>query len=57
MTASFVRHAQSVFNATGLRVRDPHLTDAGRAAARAMQPCKVDVVICSPLAREPLRVT
>jgi broad specificity phosphatase PhoE len=46
----FLRHCQSVFNATGLKVCDVELSEFGKQQASTIHG-PVDVVICSPLKR------
>jgi broad specificity phosphatase PhoE len=46
----FLRHCQSVFNATGLQVPDIELSEAGKQHASTITG-QFDIVICSPLKR------
>ena len=50
MPISFLRHCQSIFNATGLMAPDIGLSEAGKQHASTITG-KFDVVICSPLQR------
>lgn len=47
---TLIRHAQSIFNATGLRERDPKITNTGVAQATKLSG-HYSVVVCSTLAR------
>lgn len=48
---TFLRHAQSTFNACGVRERDPPLTALGQAEACNLTFPAVDAIVCSTLRR------